>query len=71
MQCKINIAYFSESMEMFEKNDENVLCVMLRNASEHKRIKLSTALLHVSTEIVFNFIKPVSAILFEYFFIAE
>ena len=44
---------------------------MLRNASKNKYIKFSTARLHGSSEIAFNFLKSVSAILFESFFIAE
>ena len=53
------------------KNDENSLRLMLRNASEHKLMELSTARLHVSSVIVFNLLKNRSAILFESFFIAE
>ena len=48
-----------------------VLHLMLRDASEHKWIEFSTMGLHVSSEIVFNFLKTVSAILFDSFFIAE
>ena len=54
-----------------KKNDENVLRLMLRNASEHKWMKFSTARFHVSSEIVFKFLNTASANLFESFFIAK
>ena len=70
MKYRLKIIWFNfnkyfvlfESAETI-KNDENVLRLMVINALVLKWMKLSTARLHVSSEIVFNFLKTVSAIL--------